>query len=81
LWLFANVQWVIYENDEIVPSVPSNADYLWLSAYPFLDIICMLVVGSYIKYPNKKVIVISIGGGHFSYTNNFSYRTFQFFYL
>ncbi|MGB9168975.1 MAG: ABC transporter substrate-binding protein [Nitrososphaeraceae archaeon] len=64
LWLFANVQWVIYENDEIVPSVPSNADYLWLFAYPFFGYyLYVSCKEAYIKYPNKKVIVISIGGG------------------
>jgi len=37
LWLCAEVTWAIYEIVlEIIPPIPSIADYLWLSAYGFL---------------------------------------------
>src|SRR5687768_17196737 len=36
LWLCANIQWSIYELEEIVPDIPSLADFFWLAAYPFL---------------------------------------------
>jgi len=36
LWLCANIQWFIYEKEEIVPDVPSLADFFWIAAYPFL---------------------------------------------
>ena len=36
-WLCADIIWGIYEIIlEIVPPVPSAADFLWLSAYGFL---------------------------------------------
>ena len=35
LWLCANIQWYIYEKEEIVPEVPSIADFFWIAAYPF----------------------------------------------
>ena len=37
LWLCADIVWAIYEIVlEIVPPVPSPADFLWLAAYGFL---------------------------------------------
>jgi hypothetical protein len=37
LWLCADLIWAIYEIVlEIVPPVPSAADFVWLSAYGFL---------------------------------------------
>jgi hypothetical protein len=37
LWLCADIIWAVYEIVlEIVPPVPSAADFLWLSAYGFL---------------------------------------------
>ena len=36
LWLCANIQWLIYELEELIPDVPSVADFFWIAAYPFL---------------------------------------------
>ena len=57
LWFCANVQWVIYEIDEVVPDVPSRADFFWIAAYPFLGYSLYLTFKKfYKKYQNKKSI-------------------------
>jgi len=61
LWLCANVQWVIYEIDEIVPDIPSTADFFWIAAYPFLGYSLYLTFKKfYKKYQNKKVLLMSL---------------------
>ena len=66
LWLCANIQWIIYENQEVVPDLPSVADLLWLSAYPFLGYSLYLSFKKFLKiYPNNKIFLISILFGIF----------------
>jgi branched-chain amino acid transport system substrate-binding protein len=61
LWFCANVQWVIYEIDEVVPDVPSRADFFWIAAYPFLGYSLYLTFKKfYKKYQNKKVFIMSL---------------------
>jgi hypothetical protein len=37
MWLFADIIWAFYQLVlDIVPPIPSAADYLWLGAYGFL---------------------------------------------
>ena len=61
LWFCANIQWVIYEIDEVVPDVPSRADFFWIAAYPFLGYSLYLTFKKfYKKYQNKKVFVMSL---------------------
>jgi branched-chain amino acid transport system substrate-binding protein len=65
LWLCADLIWAIYEIVlEIVPPVPSAADFLWLSAYAFL---AYYLYATYIEFHkrfnfNTKVLVTSIIG-------------------
>ncbi len=64
LWLGANIQWLIYELEEIVPDIPSNADIFWITAYPFLGYSLYLSFkGFYKKYQNKSVFFISLTCG------------------
>jgi ABC-type branched-subunit amino acid transport system substrate-binding protein len=61
LWLCANIQWVLYELKEVVPGVPSTADFFWLSAYPFLGYsLYSTFKRFYKKNYNKKVFLISL---------------------
>ena len=63
LWLCADVTWAIYEIVlEIMPPVPSIADYLWLSAYGFL---AYYLFSTYREFKTKlkfsrKALIISI---------------------
>jgi ABC-type branched-subunit amino acid transport system substrate-binding protein len=66
LWLCANIQWIQYENQEIVPDIPSVADLLWLSAYPFLGYSLYLTFKKFHKiYRNNKIFLMSILCGIF----------------
>jgi branched-chain amino acid transport system substrate-binding protein len=61
LWLCANIQWIIYENQEIVPDIPSSADLLWLSAYPFLGYSLYLTFKKFHKiHRNNKTFLMTI---------------------
>ena len=69
LWLCADIIWATYEIVlEIVPPVPSPADFLWLSAYGFL---AYYLYSTYIefrkkfKFSNKILIASIIGCGIF----------------
>jgi branched-chain amino acid transport system substrate-binding protein len=65
LWLCADLIWATYEIVlEIVPPVPSSADFAWLSAYGFL---AYYLYSTYIEFHNrfnfnKRVLVASIIG-------------------
>src|SRR5919199_3731906 len=65
LWLCADLIWATYEIVlEVVPPVPSAADFLWLSAYAFL---AYYLYATYIEFHkrfnfNTKVLVTSIIG-------------------
>jgi ABC-type branched-subunit amino acid transport system substrate-binding protein len=65
LWLCADLIWAIYEIVlEIVPPVPSPADFVWLSAYGFL---AYYLYTTYIEFHkrfnfNTKILVTSIVG-------------------
>jgi ABC-type branched-subunit amino acid transport system substrate-binding protein len=65
LWLCADLIWATYEIVlEIVPPVPSPADFVWLSAYAFL---VYYLYATYIEFHKKfnfntKILVTSIIG-------------------
>jgi branched-chain amino acid transport system substrate-binding protein len=65
LWLCADLIWAIYEIVlEIVPPVPSPADFIWLSAYGFL---AYYLYTTYIEFHkrfnfNTKILAASIIG-------------------
>jgi branched-chain amino acid transport system substrate-binding protein len=65
LWLCADLIWAIYEIVlEIVPPVPSAADFVWLSAYGFL---AYYLYRTYIEFHkrfnfNTRILVASIIG-------------------
>src|ERR687888_1737945 len=65
LWLCADLIWAIYEIVlEIVPPVPSPADFLWLSAYGFL---AYYLYTTYIEFHKRfkfssRILVTSIIG-------------------
>jgi ABC-type branched-subunit amino acid transport system substrate-binding protein len=64
LWLCANIQWLIYELEEIVPDIPSLADFFWLAAYPFLGYSLYFTFKEfYKKYQNKSVVFTSLACG------------------
>jgi hypothetical protein len=64
LWLCANIQWLIYELEEIVPDIPSLADFFWIAAYPFLGYSLYLTFKEfYKKYKNKSVVFTSLACG------------------
>ena len=64
LWLCANIQWLIYELEGIVPDVPSTADLFWIAAYPFLGYSLYSTFKEfYKKYQNKNVFFISLACG------------------
>ena len=66
LWLCANIQWIIYENQEIVPDIPSAADLFWLSAYPFLGYSLYLSFKKFHKiFRNNKIFLLTISCGIF----------------
>jgi ABC-type branched-subunit amino acid transport system substrate-binding protein len=56
LWLCANIQWWIYESNDMIPDVPTGADLFWLSAYPFfIYSIYSVFKEFYKKYKSKKI--------------------------
>jgi branched-chain amino acid transport system substrate-binding protein len=63
LWLCAEVTWAIYEIVlEIIPPIPSIADYLWLSAYGFLAYYLFSTYREFktkLKF-SKKTLIVSI---------------------
>ena len=65
LWLCADLIWAMYEIVlEIVPPVPSAADFVWLSAYGFL---AYYLYATYIEFHKKfqfssRILVASIIG-------------------
>jgi branched-chain amino acid transport system substrate-binding protein len=65
LWLCADLIWAIYEIVlEIVPPVPSSADFLWLSAYGFL---AYYLYTTYIEFHKRfkfstRILIASIIG-------------------
>jgi branched-chain amino acid transport system substrate-binding protein len=63
LWLCAEVTWAIYEIVlEIMPPIPSIADYLWLSAYGFLAYYLFSTYREFktkLKF-SKKTLIVSI---------------------
>jgi branched-chain amino acid transport system substrate-binding protein len=64
LWLCANIQWLIYELEEIVPDIPSLADFFWLAAYPFLVYSLYFTFKEfYKKYQNKIIVFTSLACG------------------
>jgi branched-chain amino acid transport system substrate-binding protein len=64
LWLCANIQWLIYELEEIVPDIPSLADFFWIAAYPFLGYSLYFTFKEfYKKYQNKNVVFTSLACG------------------
>ena len=64
LWLCANIQWLIYELEEIVPDIPSLADFFWLAAYPFLGYSLYFTFKEfYKKFKNKSVVFTSLACG------------------
>src|SRR5215204_1373891 len=61
LWFCANSEWVRYEIDEVVADIPSIADILWISAYPFLGYSLYSTFKKfYKKYQNEKVFLMSL---------------------
>lgn len=62
LWLCANVQWYVYELDDVVPEVPSIADLFWIAAYPFFGYSLYTVFREfYQKHQNRNMLFITIG--------------------
>jgi branched-chain amino acid transport system substrate-binding protein len=62
LWLCANVQWYIYELDDVVPEVPSIADLFWIAAYPFFGYSLYTAFREfYQKHQNRNILFITIG--------------------
>jgi branched-chain amino acid transport system substrate-binding protein len=65
LWLSADIVWAIYQLVlDVVPPIPSLADYLWLSAYGFLG---YYLFGTYKEFQKRfnfgrKVLLASIIG-------------------
>jgi ABC-type branched-subunit amino acid transport system substrate-binding protein len=65
LWLSADIVWAIYQLVlEIVPPMPSAADYLWLFGYGFLGYYLFMTYKEFQKKFNfgKKALVASIIG-------------------
>ena len=65
LWLSAEIVWAIYQLViEIVPPMPSAADYLWLCAYIFLGYYLFSTYKEFQKKFNfgRKVLVASVIG-------------------
>ncbi len=61
LWLCANIQWFEYEEEGIVPEIPSYADFLWISAYPFFGYALYSEFRLlYKKHRNKKILFITV---------------------
>ncbi|HYA84446.1 MAG TPA: penicillin-binding protein activator, partial [Candidatus Bathyarchaeia archaeon] len=65
LWLSADIVWAIYQLVlDIVPPMPSAADYLWLCGYGFLGYYLFMTYKEFQKKFNfgRKALVISIIG-------------------
>ena len=65
LWLSADIVWAIYQLViDIVPPMPSAADYLWLCAYGFLGYYLFSTYKEFQKKFNfgRKVLVASVIG-------------------
>lgn len=65
LWLCADIVWATYEIVlELVPPVPSIADFLWLAAYGFLAYyLCVTYIQFHKKFNfNKRTLIVSIIG-------------------
>jgi len=86
LWLCAEVTWAIYEIVlEIIPPIPSIADYLWLSAYGFLAYYLFSTYREFktkLKFSKKtliiSIIVSAIFAGYVIYlTTSFSFLSSQ----
>jgi hypothetical protein len=62
LWLCANIIWTVYENVlDIVPPVPSFADFFWLSAYPFFGYYLYTTYSQFHRqFKNRKVLLMSL---------------------
>ena len=69
LWLCADIVWAIYEIVlEIVPPVPSPADFLWLAAYGFLAYYLYATYSEFhkrFKFNRRLPIVSAIGSAIF----------------
>jgi ABC-type branched-subunit amino acid transport system substrate-binding protein len=64
LWLCANIIWTVYENVlDVVPPVPSSADFFWLSAYPFFGYYLYMTYNELHKeFNNKRLLFIILIG-------------------
>lgn len=69
LWLCADIVWAIYEIVlEIVPPVPSPADFLWLAAYGFLAYYLYATYSEFhkrFKFNRRLPIISAIGSAIF----------------
>ena len=76
MWVCADVIWASYEIVyEIVPPVPSMADFLWLSAYGFITYYLFVTYKEFNKKFkfSKRVLLASIFGSVIFVENNLSY--------
>jgi len=65
LWLSADIIWAIYQLVlDVVPPIPSDADYLWLGAYGFLGYYLFMTYKEFQKKFNfgRKALIASIIG-------------------
>ncbi len=65
LWLSADIIWAIYQLVlDVVPPIPSAADYLWLGAYGFLGYYLFMTYREFQKKFNfgRKVLIASVIG-------------------
>src|SRR5918994_2141501 len=72
-----NTHWLIYELEEIVPDIPSLADFFWLAAYPFLVYSLYFTFKEfYKKYQNKIIVFTSLACGILLVILPLAYRYF-----
>jgi branched-chain amino acid transport system substrate-binding protein len=65
LWLCADIIWAIYQLVlDVVPPIPSAADYLWLGAYGFLGYYLFMTYSEFQKKFNfgRKALIASVIG-------------------
>ncbi|MGA9150315.1 MAG: hypothetical protein WBZ36_07040, partial [Candidatus Nitrosopolaris sp.] len=65
MWLFADIIWAFYQLVlDIVPPIPSAADYLWLGAYGFLGYYLFMTYKEFQRKFNfgRKALIASIIG-------------------
>ena len=65
LWLSADIIWAIYQLVlDVVPPIPSAADYLWLGAYGFLGYYLFMTYKEFQKKFNfgRKALIASVIG-------------------